>query len=183
MRRHRPIMLACPVVVVALMLLAAAGCGSNGSHVARLGSTPTTRQSSSSSRSRATSLQQSVQQALAATLAFSRCMRSHGVANFPDPDSHGEFPSFQLASGVSRQTASSAQHSCQHLLPSSGSGGTGSSNQRRELLTFARCMRSHGFPTFPDPTVSDGNIGINFTDTGIDPHSPQFQTAQITCRR
>jgi hypothetical protein len=109
-------------------------------------------------------------------------MRSHGVANFPDPDGQGEFPSFQLAAGVSRQTASSAERSCQHLLPNGSGGGAGSPNQR-QLLELARCMRSHGFPTFPDPTVSGGNIGINFTGTGIDPNAPQFRAAQTTCRQ
>jgi hypothetical protein len=33
-----------------------------------------------------------LQQAKAQALAFSRCMRSHGVAGFPDPDSSGRIP-------------------------------------------------------------------------------------------
>jgi hypothetical protein len=37
-------------------------------------------------------------------------------------------------------------------------------------------MRSHGVPGFPDPT-SQGT----FLPTGIDPHSPQVQSAMRTC--
>jgi hypothetical protein len=29
----------------------------------------------------------------ASLLAFAACMRRHGIPNFPDPDSHGQFPS------------------------------------------------------------------------------------------
>ncbi len=58
-------------------------------------------------------------------LRFSRCMRSHGVPNWPDPatDSEGR-PIFPLAAaGISRQQSKSlrvtdAAHQCQHLLPS-----------------------------------------------------------------
>jgi hypothetical protein len=38
-------------------------------------------------------------------------------------------------------------------------------------------MRSHGMPSFPDPTFVNGNIG----QRGIDPNSPQFQIAQKAC--
>jgi hypothetical protein len=39
-------------------------------------------------------------------------------------------------------------------------------------------MRKHGVPNFPDPD-SHGRLGI----TGINPHSPQFQSAQRACRK
>ena len=62
----------------------------------------------------------------------------------------------------------------------SGSGG-GSSAAARETayqkaVSYTRCMRSHGVPGFPDPT-SQGT----FIPTGIDPNSPQFQSAMRTC--
>jgi hypothetical protein len=40
-------------------------------------------------------------------------------------------------------------------------------------------MRTHGFKTFPDPTVS--NEGTYLHIVGFDRDSPQFQSAWATC--
>jgi hypothetical protein len=40
-------------------------------------------------------------------------------------------------------------------------------------------MRSHGVPSFPDPTSGGG--GFQFSATGINPASPAFQSAQKSC--
>jgi hypothetical protein len=45
-------------------------------------------------------------------------------------------------------------------------------------LKFARCMRSHGVPNYPDPNPANPNV-VHLL--GIDPSSPQFQNAQKTC--
>jgi hypothetical protein len=115
-------------------------------------------------------------------LAYSQCMRSHGVPNFPDPDSQGQFPQIQIGrNGVSQQAVQSAQNACRHLLPN---GGTGTAQQQQAKLTqaldFARCMRAHGVPNFPDPTTANGGMGFNMA--GVDTHSPQYQSAQQACR-
>jgi hypothetical protein len=155
------------IVTAGLALLATACGGSSSSHVAQLGATTTRTQNGSSSTSDGTSL------------AFSHCMRTHGVPNFPDPDPQGNFPSFET--GVSKQTSVAANDGCQHLLPRGG-GSMGTPQQRREKLVFAlkvaRCVRTHGFPTFPDPSgSSQGN------SPGIDLNSPQFQTAETGCEK
>jgi hypothetical protein len=70
-----------------------------------------------------------VQQLLVGMRAFSQCMRSHGVANWPDPtvNSAGQ-PNFQLsAHGITRDEARSPQmmateNECSHLLPSALGG-------------------------------------------------------------
>jgi hypothetical protein len=41
-------------------------------------------------------------------------------------------------------------------------------------VDFAKCMRAHGVPNFPDPNGRPGQLGPN---SGIDPGSAQFQTA------
>jgi hypothetical protein len=121
-----------------------------------------------------------------AALAFSHCMRSHGVPTFPDPDGQGNFPPFDT--GVSKQTSAAANDACRHLLPQS-SGGAGTRGDQQKLafaLKDARCMRSHGFPTYPDPTTSSPSgqgSGTRFEGTGIDTKSPQFQTAEISCEK
>jgi hypothetical protein len=105
-------------------------------------------------------------------------MRLHGVPNFPDPDSQGNFPPFHT--GVSKQLSAAADTTCRPLLARGGS--TGTPQQRREKLLFglkvARCLRTHGYPTFPDPSGTSHS-----TPPGIDLSSPQFQTAENNCEK
>ena len=149
-----------------LALLAAACDGSPASHVAQLGSTTTERTASSS----AAAQQEGV-------LAFARCMRAHGVPSFPDPNPQGDFPPFHA--GVPKQTSAAANDDCKHLLPSGGSPAT--PQQRRQKFAFALkvagCLRTHGYPDFPDPTASGQ------AHPGIDTDSPQFQTAESNCEK
>jgi len=46
---------------------------------------------------------------------------------------------------------------------------------QQETLSFARCMRAHGVPSFPDD-LDYQNV------PGIDPSSPAFTAAQAGCR-
>jgi hypothetical protein len=73
-----------------------------------------------------------------------------------------------------------AQRECGNLLPASQqqvTAGHFTPQQVAQLLTYARCMRSHGILTFPDPT-SKGMGAMN----GIDMNSPQFQSASQVCQ-
>jgi hypothetical protein len=111
-------------------------------------------------------------------LAFSRCVREHGVPSYPDPDSSGHLPVSGKQVARSSPQFPAAENACMHLL----SSGAGTQQQRQEKLTFAlklaQCMRGHGFPTFPDPTASGQGL-----PPGIDPNSPQFHAAQTTCQK
>lgn len=51
------------------------------------------------------------------------------------------------------------------------------SNQADAGLRVAKCMRSHGVPSFPDPS---GGGGIQLPN-GLNPQSPAFQAAQKIC--
>ena len=88
-------------------------------------------------------------------VAFSNCVRSNGVPNFPDPGSGGQLPKETARQlGVSDSRYQAATSACQHLLPNGGGGPT-AAEVRQEwngMLSFARCMRSHGVPNWPDPT-------------------------------
>jgi hypothetical protein len=57
-----------------------------------------------------------------------------------------------------------------------GGGGSGGGNESvgSFSLAFAKCMRAHGMPSFPDPNGHGGQLG---PDSGIDPSSPRFQAA------
>jgi hypothetical protein len=124
-------------------------------------------------------------------VAFSRCVRSHGVPNFPDPQagaSNAKFPSAQQLR-VSSSQLSTAENACQRLLP------VGIDDQfspaevpllLRGMLPFARCMRSHGVPNFPDPAVdSEGRPIFPLSTHGISlkySHSRRFTTVLGECQ-
>jgi hypothetical protein len=55
-----------------------------------------------------------------------------------------------------------------------------------QLEKFARCMRSHGVPRWPDPTIGEGGAPVFVISTskdGFDPYSPQIQTKDDICTR
>ena len=121
-----------------------------------------------------------------AALAYARCMRAHGVPDFPDPDSNGQF-NVDPHSTSSQETA--ANHACNHLL---NVGGQMDQRQQElpQLLRYAQCMRAHGVPNFPDPHYTSGGIGrpggmLGFGGgPGLDlKHpSPQVQSANHACQ-
>ena len=124
-------------------------------------------------------------------VAFSACMRSHGVPNYPDPDSSGQLPKPDAHHlGVSSSQLRASQQACQHLLPNSGDAINASSVQQcmeaddcpkslvqqvlNEERIFAQCMRSHGVPNWPDPiTDSQGRpvFAISISKDGFNPYS------------
>jgi hypothetical protein len=50
-----------------------------------------------------------------------------------------------------------------------------------DFLKFSKCMRSHGVPSFPDPSPG-GGIHLN-AGSGLNPQSPRFQSAQQACHK
>ena len=130
---------------------------------------------------------------------YSACMRDHGVSGFPDP-STTETPNsfgmdgynFDLPSTMNTQSPAyeSAEKTCQSALGNSTGGGppAGSlAKARKHALAHAECMRQHGVPNFPDPTVTGNGNGITEASgggpggTGMNPQSPAFQQAEKTC--
>jgi hypothetical protein len=127
-------------------------------------------------------------------------MRSHRIPGFPDPTGSGALPKTSPQHlGVSSAQFNAAQRACQHLLPSTESfqrqtqqcmltGDCPAALVRRILtaeLEFARCMRSHGVPNWPDPSIdSEGRPVFNVSARGIDPHhSPQINSKVGECGR
>ena len=73
-------------------------------------------------------------QASRGPLAFSQCMRSNGVSNFPDPGSGGAIPKESVEQlGVTSSRFQSAQRACQHLLPNGGQPPNRPSSSRKKL--------------------------------------------------
>jgi hypothetical protein len=122
-------------------------------------------------------------------IAYSACMRSHGVPNYPDPDSGGQLPKTdaQLA-GVSTSQYQAAQQACRHLLPAGGSPEDCMLNSDcspalvQQMMTadlkLARCMRSHGLRNFPDPT-NGGASGPAFNITAAGISDAAWHTHQV----
>jgi hypothetical protein len=73
---------------------------------------------------------------------------------------------------------------CHHLLPDGGSPSRSAAQtqaQSAALLAFARCLRSHGFPGFPDPASSGQLTREMLANAGIDLHQPAFLQAADGC--
>jgi hypothetical protein len=175
------------VGLIGLSLLVSA-CGSApSSPVAQLGSpNPANGSSGSTAGSKYTS-----------ALAYSGCMRSHGVPNFPDPKQGGGGGlEIGFGSGVNTKSPAykSAQQSCKNLLP--GGGQPTHSEQQQEialLLQVSQCMRAHGISGFPDPTLSPPSNRAGHSDImsndgvwlaipdSIDVRSPAFERAAAAC--
>jgi hypothetical protein len=131
-------------------------------------------------------------------LAFSECMRAHGVPNFPDPQTSGGGFRFHIGPGsdINPQSPAfrSAQTSCKHLLPGGGPpSGPASPQAMAHLLQVSECLRAHGVVGFPDPTtkpppdspgngaVLDMNGAVLDIPSSINPQSPAFQKAAKVC--
>ena len=116
-------------------------------------------------------------------LNFAQCMRSHGLPGFPDPNSQGIFITTRENAGdFTGPRFQPANKACAHL---EGPGMSAAQRQAtiHRALKFAACMRAHGITNFPDPVVKNDKIGLGFTPaSGINPNSPQFQSAQQRCQ-
>jgi hypothetical protein len=116
-------------------------------------------------------------------LAFARCMRSHGVPGWPDFTISGVFDKAKIvALGVSQARLTSVSHTCNRLVPNAGQpqGQTITLADQAYYLRAAECMRSHGFPEFPDPTFQDGRVTAN-VPASVDQETPKFKRAAATC--
>jgi hypothetical protein len=155
-----------------------AGCG---------GSSPSATGAASTSASAASAVESGV--------AFSRCIRSHGVPSFPDPRVSGNTVRMGSPRTIESPAFRSALRSCQRLLPKGAPGPEASSPQAQaRMLGVSGCMREHGISGFPDPTSSlPSNSAGNSAVLGsggyflaipksIDTRSSAFERAAAACR-
>ena len=131
--RRRP-RLAALAAMLAAAAVALAACGGGGSAATAMGSSTFDK-----------------------ALAFSKCMRSHGVPDYPDPNSNGVFvqPNGSSSLSESQSVIRAADQACQHLMPSGGGPDSLTQGQKQQMqrqsLKFVRCMRTHGVPGMQDP--------------------------------
>lgn len=177
--RSRGIVALIPVLAVAGLGLAACGGPSMPGAATDLTTTTGTAASSrSNGGTDATSL-----------LAYSSCVRSHGVSNFPDPTGSGGIPKETAQElGVSQTQLETAQSACTHLLPTGGSL-SGSNNQtitvkqEQYYLKVAVCMHSHGVTNFPEPSFFASSVEFQGVGHLAGVGSPLFKHAFDICQK
>jgi len=110
-------------------------------------------------------------------LAYARCMRSHGITDFPDPNSQG---GFSAPNGMNPNTPqyAAANNACKSL-DGSATPPPYNPTVAAALLKYAICMRAHGLSWFPDPNAQ-GHLDINLPK-GMSPNSPQYVAANNAC--
>jgi hypothetical protein len=124
-------------------------------------------------------------------LKFAKCMREHGVKNFPNPETTagGATKLTFKAEGTSPKTMEAAQEACRHFEEEGGPQEREVSPQEKvereeAVQKFAKCMREHGIEI--EASSSSGGIQVQIHPGGggggPNPESPAFQEAQETCQ-
>jgi len=167
------------------MLAAGCGGGSSSPDVASL-EPPTTTTTASSAAPIGSKASPNT-----TALAFIGCMRTHGEPDMPEPSisRSGRTANINInaSSGIDPNSPLflAATKACTHLLPNTAvpsAGQTITPADQADYLKGAACMRSHGFPDFPDPTFHDNTVSF-ITTSPIDANSSHYRSALTTCQR
>jgi hypothetical protein len=113
-RCRRPIGLACATIGLLSVPLLVGGCGgSTSSGVAHL----PTRQGPASASATAGAAAPEGESAAQRAVAYAHCMRTHGISDFPDPDSQGELTTEAVKAAGVDVHAPDVQAAAQTCLP------------------------------------------------------------------
>jgi hypothetical protein len=194
MRTHQPRWI--PLITIALSLgLAACGAGSTEDG----GVVSLADPSASPGASAAPTASLDPEEAM---LAFTDCMREHGVdiqVSFIGSDEAGKggvHVGGPATGGAAQpggpppdaEKVAEAEKACAGLRPALGPMGDPAATMdpamADAMLGFAQCMRDHGID-FPDPVFEGGGVSIAIGgpdgEGGIDPMSDEFRAAQEEC--
>jgi hypothetical protein len=159
-------LLVAPVVGAAALAISACGSGSGANASAQTGSGPSP-----------------------GAVTFAKCMRAHGVPQFPDPG--GTPPAGSSISilgtvlpptiNIRAPAFQSALSICMKQFNAGHPRPPVSAAQKAAALKFSQCVRTHGVPGFPDPRFPPGGGIALEIGPGSDPNSPAFQHAQQVC--
>jgi hypothetical protein len=112
-----------------------------------------------------------------APLKHAKCMRENGMTWFPDPPPPGEGQALEIPAGTDQKDFDAAMKACEKYLQNAIDKGGPDAAEIERLRQFAKCMREHGVPDFPDPKA-DGTSQIQ-----INPDDPNFTTAEKACEQ
>ena len=122
-------------------------------------------------------------------VTFAKCMRGHGVPQFPDPGGGPRSASSISILGahlppntnIHAPAFQTALNLCMKRLLAGHPRPPVTAAQKAAALKYSHCIRTHGVPNFPDPTFPPGGgMGIP-GPTGPSANSPAFQHAQQVC--
>ncbi len=109
-------------------------------------------------------------------LAFYQCLRDNGL-DVEDPAQDGMINLEGLDPNDPQNQAIIEGCSSEHLSGGGPSGGGGGGADPEALVAFTQCMRDQGID-MADP-APDGALTV---PDGVDPESPEFQTAMGECQ-
>ena len=159
-----------PLAVLAALLGALAGCGAAGRAPGAANAPTQTVQ----------------QQARTVWLHYAQCVREHGAPNFPDPhvdsQGHASFDQTEQTKAEALQAQGACGSILSRLPASVTSNAPVTAAQLRQLTEFARCMRQHGLPRWPDPRP-DGTFPLTATPYANMGKSPAILAAWRACSR
>ncbi len=106
------------------------------------------------------------------------CFRAHGLPDFPDPaydpnDGRWHYPGNQPT--VPEET----RRACASVMPHTTPASPIPSARLNDLLGYAKCMRAHGMPQWPDPAIDGTFRFVNPPSKG----DPNLRAADAACSR
>jgi hypothetical protein len=110
---------------------------------------------------------------LAAWMEVARCVRAHGHPDFPDPVEDG-MGGWKIPDSVGEVKAPACDQLVRRAKDQTRALEAPSAADMVKLRQFAKCVREHGFPIFPDPD-SDGSFDV--------PEAQRNSTARGTAER
>ena len=130
---------------------------------------------------------------------MAQCARAHGQPNFPDPvvNSEGDDIEFNLPNqGDVKVVFQSLERfpECKSILDQMSAVSKTKKRGRRSrvgdpgpkdvpaLRNFAKCMRQHGLPEWPDPKA-DGSFPLSGTPLQAEGKSNRIVTAADACKQ
>jgi hypothetical protein len=119
-------------------------------------------------------------------LTYSRCMRAHGVPDFPilkqGPGGSLVHPVSPPPGMLTAPGYDAAFRACLKLAVTGGSNAARYRAAALQGLRQSECMRAHGITGYPSPGALDGGLHEpDFTAIGLNPHTLQFQAAARAC--
>lgn len=97
---------------------------------------------------------------------YAQCVREHGIPNFPDPVvsdgnvSYGADDGTKAAVGAHPEAIAACKPIQDQISQTGGKNWQPTAADKVKLLEFAKCVREHGVPEWPDPDA-DGKFTIS----------------------
>ena len=107
---------------------------------------------------------------------WAACMRENGMQVEDPKPGGGPISMGQVGSGDLAQVQAkmeAAMKACQRFMPVQGGPGGMPEEAKKQMLQVASCMRTSGFPAFPDPDFSKGGaVTLGSPEVAVDPKYP-----------